>query len=271
MSTERINSIICGDSLQVIDLITHRPTVIFADPPDNLAVAYDGDRTGDDLPAAEYDAWLGKLITAAMSHAPIVWLSYFHKHQPAVMSYLQYGPGGTAAAVGRLRRNWDSWRWRQFIWHFTFGQHNAHDCGTGYRPLLRISNKSATFYPDAIRVPSARQTTYKDKRADPRGRVPDDVWQFSRVCGTFAERREWFPNQHPQALLERLVRLSAKPGDLVVDMFAGSGSMLRTCAALGLDCIGIEQSRHYCEQIAADTGATILELDPETATLTRAD
>jgi len=107
----------------------------------------------------------------------------------------------------------------------------------------------AKLYPDAIRVPSARQLKYNDKRANPKGRVPDDVWEFSRVCGTFKERRRWHPNQHPEALIERVVKFSTAPGDLVIDMFAGTGTVNRVCKRLGRPCIGIEISEFYCEQI----------------------
>jgi site-specific DNA-methyltransferase (adenine-specific) len=138
---------------------------------------------------------------------------------------------------------------RLFLWRFTFGQHRNSDCGNGYRPLLRIMRFGAVLYPDAIREPSARQTKYNDKRANPAGRVPDDVWEFPRVCGTFHERRKWHPNQHPEALIERIVKFSTKPGDLVIDMFAGTGTVNRVCKRLGIDCIGIEISRVYCEKI----------------------
>ena len=68
-----------------------------------------------------------------------------------------------------------------------------------------------TFNDMEIRVPSARQLVYADKRANPQGRIPDNtwvlrpqdipnsyggdesVWYFSRVCGTFKERAGWHP------------------------------------------------------------------------------
>jgi len=116
------------------------------------------------------------------------------------------------------------------------------------------------IYPDAIRIPSKRQTLYNDKRANPKGRVPDDVWEFSRVCGTFKEKRKWHPNQHPEALIERIVKFSCVPGDLVIDMFAGTGTVNRVCKRLGIDCIGIELSRFYCEKITEETGAKLSEV-----------
>lgn len=235
-----VSQIICGDSLNVLPTLP-RAKVIFADPPDNLGVKYDGYR---DI-IESYESWLTTMINVARFNCGIFWLSFNARYGPAVMS-----------AVRRLEpRPAD---WPLFIWRFTFGQHRQSDCGNGYRPLLRIMQEKSQLYPDAIRVPSARQTKYGDKRADPRGRVPDDVWDFPRVCGTFKDRKKWHPCQHPKALIERIVKFSAVPGDLVIDMFAGSGNTLEVCKELGIDCIGIDISRQYCEKIAEETGAELI-------------
>ncbi len=39
-----------------------------------------------------------------------------------------------------------------------------------------VDPKHFTFNAEAIRVPSARQTTYADRRANPTGKLPDDTW-----------------------------------------------------------------------------------------------
>jgi hypothetical protein len=82
--------------------------------------------------------------------------------------------------------------------------------------LCRLAHRAdvaagVRWHTDAIRVPSARMK-HGDKRADRRGRVPDDIWEFPRVCGNYAERRQWAVTQHPEALIERLVRMSCRPG-----------------------------------------------------------
>ena len=236
-----VNKIICGDCSEVLPTLP-RAKMIFADPPDNLGMEYNGftDKRSD------YTEWLwDRLWRAWNSTVDILWISYYYKYQPEMLSmiYNYY--------------NWpepNMFNWRQFIWRFTFGQYNQKDCGNGYRPLLRLTREDAILYPDAIRIPSARQTLCDDKRADPRGRIPDDVWEFPRVCGTFKEKRQWHPNQHPEALIERIVKFSCKPGDLMIDMFAGTGTFNRVCKRLGVGCIGIEISKFYCEKIAEENG-----------------
>jgi len=235
-----LNEIRCGDCLEVMPALP-RATMIFADPPDNLGMKYNG--STDRKSSHDYRCWLGRVFLAGMAHCDIFWLSYYHKYQHAVGSWVDT----------LLDKDENG---RQFIWRFTFGQHNKYDCGNGYRPILRIMQPQGKLYPDAIRVPSKRQTLYNDKRANPAGRVPDDVWEFSRVCGSFQEKRKWHPNQHPEALIERTVKLSCVPGDLVIDMFAGTGTVNRVCKRLGIDCIGIEISEVYCKKIVEETGAT---------------
>ena len=53
--------------------------------------------------------------------------------------------------------------------------------------------------------PSTCQTNYKDKRANPKGRVPVNVWELSRVWRTFRKR---IKGRGYQTLLERALRLT---------------------------------------------------------------
>jgi DNA modification methylase len=115
-------------------------------------------------------------------------------------------------------------------------------------------------------VPSARQTTYADRRANPAGKLPDDTWILrpqedgsffrpdedtwfvSRVCGTFKERTQ-HPCQMPEAVLDRIIRVSSNPGDLVLDPFGGSGTTLAEAKRLGRHYLGVELSVEYAEHI----------------------
>jgi hypothetical protein len=115
----------------------------------------------------------------------------------------------------------------------------------------------------AVRVPSARQLVYADSRGNPDGRLPDDTWilrpqdlpegfqpdedtwYFSRVCGTFKERRGWHGCQMPEQLLGRIIRVSSNAEELVLDPFSGSGTTLVAAKKLGRQWIGFELSANY--------------------------
>jgi site-specific DNA-methyltransferase (adenine-specific) len=235
-----VNQVIWGDCLQVIWTLP-KARMIFADPPDNLNLKYDGYKDQRE----NYYPWLSVIVRSALCRAPILWLSHYYRHTPLLLAGLDEKVLLTQEV-------------RLFLWRFTFGQHRQSDCGNGYRPILRIAPLEMQWNTDAIRVPSARALA-GDRRADPRGRVPDDVFEFSRVCGTFRERRKWIPCQHPEALIERMLRMSCRPGDIVVDLFAGSGVVNRVAPKLGLHCYSIDLSRLYCERIAQETGAVLVE------------
>ena len=125
-----------------------------------------------------------------------------------------------------------------------------------------------TFNPADVRVPSARMTTYADRRANPVGKLPDDTWvlrpqeagdhfpadadtwYLPRVCGTFKERTN-HPCQMPEAVLERIIRVASSPEDRVFDPFAGSGTTLAVAKKLGRRYLGVELSEQYAEGIRA--------------------
>ena len=157
-----------------------------------------------------------------------------------------------------------------------------------------VKNPPFTFHYDEVALPSARMTTYSDKRQNPKGKLPDDTWylrQFpgtadwytrppeaqadgmfrpdedtwcqSRLCGTFNERTG-HPCQLPEALLERIVRVSSNPGDLVFDPFAGSGTTLAVAKRLGRDYLGCEMSDQYAEQVRQRLDAQPVDVERST-------
>lgn len=78
-----------------------------------------------------------------------------------------------------------------------------------------------------------------------------DVWDFPTV--------QAYPGKHPcekpQALLRHIITASSKPGAVVLDAFAGSGSTGVACKALGRQFIGIELSEQYANGARAKIAA----------------
>lgn len=57
------------------------------------------------------------------------------------------------------------------------------------------------------------------------------------------------PTMKPIPLIAYQIENSSKEGDLVLDMFGGSGSTLIACEKLGRKCVTMELDPHYCDVI----------------------
>ncbi len=213
-------------------------TCIFADVPDNIGLSYDA--YDDNLPTVQYLDQMDKWLRLFIAVAPTVWLSFNAKWTIAM---------GNICA--KIQAGKDDLKIKPCVQTFTFGQHSHTDLGNNHRPLWRFQRAAAKLYPDDIRVESERQKA-GDKRADPRGRVPSDHFDFTRVVGNSKQRRKWCPTQLHEGLVERCLRLTTKPDDWVVDVFAGTGTTLRVCRKIGRSCTLIEIDPKYCEEIAKE-------------------
>lgn len=76
---------------------------------------------------------------------------------------------------------------------------------------------------------------------------PDNVLHLATECGN-KNHSAAFPEELPAWF----IKLFTKPGDMVLDPFAGSGTTLRVARNLKRNSIGIELSDEYCKLIAAD-------------------
>ena len=148
-----------------------------------------------------------------------------------------------ADELGLFMRNW-------LIWYYTFGQQTKNKFARAHTHIFYFVNdqKNFTFNDYTVRVPSDRQLIYNDRRANPKGKMPNDVWdEFSRVCGTFKERQGWHSCQMPESLLARIIAVSSNPGDCVLDPFSGSGTTAAAAIQLGRNYVGVEISEKYVE------------------------
>lgn len=256
MKTDRIINKDCTTGMR--DLPAESIDLVFADPPFNINYEYDSYK--DNLQSDEYLLWSES------------WMRETHRIlRPNGSFWLAIGDDYAAELkvlatknIGFIMRSW-------VIWYYTFGVHCTKKFTRSHTHLFHFvkHKENFTFNADAIRVPSARQLVYADKRANPKGRVPDDTWilrpqdipeafqehesvcHFPRVCGTFKERDGRHGCQMPEQLLGRIIRVSSNPNEIVLDPFLGSGSTLKTAKKLDRRYIGFDISPDYCENAAA--------------------
>jgi DNA modification methylase len=234
---EFLDKILCGDCIELLSKASGPfADLIFADPPFNIGYKYD--KYYDKLKKKNYIAWTKE------------WMSICKQVlKPNGSFYIAIGDDYAANVkiiadeLGLFMRNW-------IIWHYTFGQQMKNKFARAHTHIFYFVNneKNFTFNDCAVRVPSDRQLLYNDKRANPAGKMPDDVWNgYSRVCGTFKERVGWHPCQMPENLLKRIIAASSNPGDCVLDPFCGSGTTAAAAYQLGRHYTGIEISPKYVE------------------------
>jgi site-specific DNA-methyltransferase (adenine-specific) len=225
----------------------------FADPPFNIGYEYDVYEDAKEY--REYldwsRQWIGQVYRVLKPEGTF-WLAIGDEYA-AELKLL-------ARDVGFYPRSW-------VIWYYTFGVNCQRKFNRSHAHLLYFTKdrQRFTFRAEELenRVPSARMLVYGDRRADARGRLPDDTWilrpqdlpdgfaptddtwYFPRVAGTFHERAGWHGCQMPEQLLGRIIRLCSHPGDVVLDPFAGSATTLVVAKKLGRRWLGFEISPRY--------------------------
>lgn len=74
-----------------------------------------------------------------------------------------------------------------------------------------------------------------------------NVWQVPRVSCKRTERMH--PHRKPVVVLAKALDMCSKPGDVVLDLFGGSGSTLVACEEADRQCYMMELDEHYCSVI----------------------
>jgi len=238
VATIEPNRIYKGDCVNKLDsLDAGCAQLVFADPPFNIGFTYD---TYDDkMEYDQYVDWSRKWI-AACKRVLARNGSFFIAIGDEFAAEIRM----IGRELGLHLRNW-------IIWHYSFGQSTKTKFARAHAHIFYfVANPNDFIFNHlAIRVPSARHTEYSDKRANPEGKLPDDVWNdFPRVCGTFKERRGWHGCQMPEQLLARIIRTASNPGDLVIDPFSGSGTTVVTAAKLKRRFLAFDISDQYIAQ-----------------------
>ena len=93
----------------------------------------------------------------------------------------------------------------------------------------------------------------------------NNVWHFDRVGKDEREHTGGHATPKPIALCSRAIKSSSREGEIVLDVFGGSGSTLIACEQLNRKCYMVEINPHYCDVIIQRwenfTGEEALKID----------
>jgi site-specific DNA-methyltransferase (adenine-specific) len=154
-----------------------------------------------------------------------------------------------ADVKARSAKRFDGCRW--LVWYYKNKANLGKDWGRSHESILHLRKRGAQLDVDAVRVPYNGHTTKYPARVqavssqyggakakrdtwvpNPLGAKPRDVIEVPVICNGMTEKTP-HATQKPEALIEKLVLASSKPGQLVVDPFAGSGTTAVVAARTG--------------------------------------
>ena len=131
----------------------------------------------------------------------------------------------------------------EIIWAYDFGGRSKKRWPAKHDNILFYAKnpEKYTFNRDEVdRIPyMAPGLVGKEKAA--RGKFPTDTW-WHTIVGTNSNEKTGYPTQKPVGVLKRIVGASSKQGDIVMDFFAGSGTIGEVCNELGRNFILVDNN-----------------------------
>lgn len=243
----------CGDSTDPADVARlmggERADLLFTDPPYNVDVeSADGKKIENDcMSEAAFAEFLSKaFMNASEAMRPgadfLVWHSDNHRKTFE-----------EAMDSAGLRQR------QTVIWiknGFTFGRQ---DFKWMHEPCLYGWKDGAAHY----FKPEFNHPTVEDAKGEPNpARMPKAelvelakrLIEDARGVGTVVredkpQKADLHPTMKPVPLCSRLIRLTSRKGDLVLDLFGGSGSTMIACELLGRRCLAMEYDPRYADVI----------------------
>ncbi len=236
-----LTAIYQGDCLDVLaELKDESVDLIFADPPYNIGKRFGEFR--DSWPSdSAYAEWCFKWLALCINKLKPTGSMYVMTSTEA-MPYLDLWLRERLSVMSRI------------VWHYdSSGVQAKKYYGSLYEPILFCVRDEKDYIFNAADIEVEARTGAVRKLIDYRKevptpykttKVPGNTWYLPRVRYRMSEYEE-HPSQKPEALLERIIKASSNPGDLVLDPFAGTFTTCAVAQRLERRTIGIEMQDEY--------------------------
>ncbi len=235
-----------GDCLELMKKID--PALVdltVTSPPYNIGKEYE-----DPMPLENYLDWCKD------------WTSEIHrvtKNQGAFwlnIGYLEIPEKGKAVPIPYLL--WDKTPFyfiQEVIWNYGAGVAGRKFFSPRNEKLLWYvkDQENYVFNLDDIRDKNVKYPNQKKNgklKCNPLGKNPSDVWQIPKVtsgANRSSKERMPHPAQFPIALIDRIVKASSNPNEIVLDPFLGSGTSAIVALSNGRKFVGFEINEKYCD------------------------
>ena len=245
-----VNSVLRGDNLPLLkSMPSESVQLIYIDPPFNTgreqtrqtrsATPSESGRVG--FQGKRYDQVVEKVLSYDDSFA-----DYWHFLEPRLEeAWRLLKPSGTLYLHLDYRESHyakvllDALFGREcflneIIWAYDYGARSKSRWPAKHDNILVYVKDPKNYYFDSSAVdrePYMAPGLVTKEKAE-LGKLPTDVWWHTIVSPTGKEKTG-YPTQKPEGVLRRVIAASSRPGDRVLDFFAGSGTTGAVAAKLG--------------------------------------
>ncbi|MBD5647392.1 MAG: site-specific DNA-methyltransferase [Desulfovibrio sp.] len=136
----------------------------------------------------------------------------------------------------------------EIIWAYDYGGRSKRKWPAKHDTILWYARDPENYifnYEEMDRIPYMAPGLVGAEKAA-RGKTPTDVWWHTIVSPNGREKTG-YATQKPLGIINRIVRVHSRPGDMLCDFFAGSGTLGVAAYNLGRDCILVDNNRDAIE------------------------
>ena len=136
----------------------------------------------------------------------------------------------------------------EIIWAYDYGARSTKKWPAKHDNILWYAKNPDDYcfnFEDMDRIPyMAPGLVGKEKAA--RGKTPTDTW-WHTIVSPNSHEKTGYPTQKPMGVLNRIIKVHSRSGDLVLDFFAGSGTTGEAAAALNRNAVLIDSNPEALE------------------------
>ena len=129
----------------------------------------------------------------------------------------------------------------EIIWAYDYGARSKTKWPAKHDTIFWYAKDPANyqFHLDACdRIPYMAPGLVGPEKAA-KGKTPTDTW-WHTIVSPNGKEKTGYPTQKPRGIIDRIVKVHSRPGDLLLDCFAGSGTLGESALALGRRCILVD-------------------------------
>lgn len=131
----------------------------------------------------------------------------------------------------------------EIIWAYDYGARSKKKWSAKHDTILWYAKDPDDYtfnYEEMDRIPYMAPGLVGPEKAT-RGKTPTDVW-WHTIVSPNGKEKTGYATQKPMGIISRIVKIHSRPGDMLCDFFAGSGTLGEAAYRLGRDCILVDNN-----------------------------